>query len=762
MRIQPGNSRISPANVGVLAVLLLALLLTWFVLPSSQAQESLLNSPNRTIVKTIDQPDTRAHPAAYSSPNLATWLVMGSQPGSNFGTAVAYAGDIDNDGYQDVLVGANLYDGELPNQGQIATYYGTAAGLDLVPGELFSLPQEDAEYGRAVAAAGDVNNDGFADILSGAPYGGPDGRGVAYVDYGTPGGIQLGHTLIGQMPGDRFGFALAAADINNSGYTDVLVGAPGHEADGVTEAGAVFLYYGGPDGISDEPAWTVESFAAGGQLGYALAVGDFNGDGYPDIAIGAKHDSSSFPEAGAVFVFYGSAEGLPGDTYATPDNADWIYYGEEDFYFLGASLAAGDVNGNGFDDLIVGVPGYGFSGETWGGVYGFWGGLAGLGISFPDWSATEFEPDSWLGTAVALSDLNNNGLLDVLAGAPLAYTPVITTMVDPPGVVYAYMSSAFGPSSAHDWYLSSDRSGSQFGYALAASDDAPTNILVGAPQYSDLDGNNLGAVFGFNIAPMSTLTASNDSPTSLGNATSFAAFLENGESAEFEWAFGDGNMAAGQFVTHTYEQPRIYTAVVTATNPFGTTTAETTVIVNVRSEINPGSGGTLDFLSPMGWGINVEVPTGAVDRRIGLAYLPLDPNEIEEPLPPNASTYFFDIDPVELDPFNLYLPLILNEVITVTGQPETSLMAPSLANTWLGDDTFPFLLPITVTVTYTDTQIIGLDEEDLILTYWDSSIGAWLDAATTCDDPAPYVRDLANNRFTLQICHLSRFGMVGN
>lgn len=747
------NQLIRPA-VSVLVVLLLTFLLGASYLPPSLAQEG---ERRQTAVSA---------PSTYTLqtdlPAMANWMVLGEQADANFGTAVAYVGDLDGDGFADAVVGANLFSSDFSNQGEVSVYFGTAAGLSDFAEIALTLPEPNAQYGHAVAAAGDINADGYADMLTAAPYAGPEAEGKVFVDYGDAEGLLLGPVLMGQMPNSRFGFAVAAGDINGNSYTDVVVGAPGHQGDGVFDSGAVFLFYGGPTGISTEPDWMVESYEAGAQVGYALAVGDFNNDGYADIAIGAKTYDGNFTDAGAVFVFYGSAQGPAGGSFATLDNADWAYYGESNGHYFGAALAAGgDVIGNGADDLIVGAPGFGFSVDQYGAVYGFWGSATGLGTGSYNWFTSDYQVDSEMGTAVAIiPDITGNGYDEVLVGAPNGYPgislPVALAGGGQPGIVSLYLGGPFGLGSYRDMYLTSGQPGSRFGQALAASS---SGVLVGAPQYV-ADGEALGAVFGFAFSPISGLTAVNSSPTPLGEPTSFAAMLLDGGPAQFEWDFGDGNFGTGQFVEHTYDQPGLYTAVVTAISPFGTLMAETAVTINVTGDINPETGGTLDFISSMGWGINVTVPPNAVDRRIGLSFVPLDPNEIEEPLPPNASTYFFDIDPI-LD-YSIYLPYISNGDDVYSGSQLHSGSTTTIRSMAISQDRFDFLLPITVSVTYTDDQIPGLDEEELILVYWDAATGTWLDAATTCDDPAPYVRDPDNNQITLQICHLSRFSMVGD
>jgi hypothetical protein len=746
-------------RAGVAPLLFITLALFLMVGLIGHAASGALTAAANTVQHTAEPTGHIPQQQAVSSSqtNMATWFSLGPQPGANYGVAVAYAGDINNDGYEDALVGANWYDDFYPDQGQTLVYYGTAAGLPDNALQTMSAPVEGAEYGTAVTA-GDFNNDGFADTANGAPYGGPEEEGRVVIYHGTSSNLQYVMDLLGPMSNDRFGFALASGDVNGNGYDDLIVGAPGYQADGLSNSGAVLLYYGGPDGLSEEPGWMVESYQENGQLGYALAIGDFNDDGYADIAIGAKTFSANFVNMGAVFVFYGSAQGPAGGMEATLDNADWAAYGESADDYFGAALAAGDVNGNGVDDLIVGAPGFGFSVEQFGAVYGFWGSANGLGTGAFDWFASDYQPDSGLGTAVAIiPDINGDGTDEVLVGAPNGYPdsglPTLQGEEGRPGIVSLYLGGSPDPGFYRDLYLTSDRPGSRFGQSLAASS---SGILVGAPQYV-ADGQTLGAVFGFTFSPISGLTAVNSSPTPLGEPTSFAAFLDDGGPAQFDWDFGDGNFGTGQFVEHTYEIPGLYTAVVTAISPIGTLTAETAVTINVIGDIDPEQGGTLDYLSPTGWGINVIVPPNAVDRRTGLSYVPLNRAELEQPPPPNPSTYFFDLDPV-LGQTNIYLPYISNGT-----NPDAQLLnSPSLEPMAISQGRFDFLRPITVTIVYTDDQIPGLDEEDLILVYWDVNIGAWVDAITTCDDPGDYIRDPANNRVTLQICHLTRFGLSGN
>jgi hypothetical protein len=712
------------------------------------------------------------HQPATAATSGTEWKAVGFQPEANFGGTVTFVGDLNGDGYDDAVIGADSLDGDSPNQGMIFIYLGSASGLNQTYDISILLGEENSAYGRAIAPIGDLNGDGYADFAAGAPGASAD-TGLVIIDFGAESGVDLSIALVrfGWQAGEQFGSAIAAGDVNGDGFVDVLIGAPGHSLQ-TGPGGAAYLYFGGPNGLADQPGWTLVSNQPSSRLGEALTIADFNDDGFADIAVGAPLYDYDLPETGAVFVFYGSPQGLPGGANATPLNANWAVYGWSSFEHFGAALdASGSVNGDSFADLIVGAPGYGSAsfpnttgGEAWGGVYGFWGSETGLN-EWDDWFVTEYASGSQFGAAVTImGDLNQDGYDDVLIGAPQAY--FYNGMPDrspsgepPPGAAYLYLGDEFGPYYYWDAALSNEEPGSRFGHALAGGDpngNGFADILVGAPQYAE-SGVPYGAAYSFaGGGQLVGLTAVNNSPTTLGQPTSFAAFLEDGTLPQFEWYFGDGNYGSGQFVEHTYAQPGVYTATVYAYNPFNSLSADTTVVVNVNSVIDPDTGGSLGYISPAGWGITVTVPGGAVEQPVGLAFIPLNPDEIGEPLPLNPSRYFFDLDPVELPSTLLFLPYINGGGGDHDDDGGDALPGQITAVA----DTFPFLRPISLTLTYIDSQIPGLDENTLILTYWDGS--QWLDAATTCPNPFPYVRDPANNQITLQICHLSRFGMVGN
>jgi hypothetical protein len=224
---------------------------------------------------------------------------------------VATAGDVNGDGYADVIVGAPYYANGQTDEGRASVYHGSASGLSITAKWTAESDQADAKFGNAVATAGDVNGDGFADVIVGAPNydNGQTDEGRASVYHGSAGGLSATPNWTSESDQDsaKFGNSVAiAGDVNGDGYADVIVGAPNYD-NGQTDEGRVFVYHGSASGLSTTANWTAESDQASAYFGYSVATaGDVNGDGYADVIVGAPNYDNGQADEGRAFVYYGN------------------------------------------------------------------------------------------------------------------------------------------------------------------------------------------------------------------------------------------------------------------------------------------------------------------------------------------------------------------------------------------------------------------------------------------------------------------------
>ncbi len=298
--------------------------------------------------------------SAAGYPSVPTWSFESNSVGALLGTSVSFAGDVDNDGYMDVLVGAPGYGNGQSAEGRAYLFRGTASGvLASSPAWTFESNDANAELGASVAAAGDTDGDGRADVILGAPgdRAGATDRGAAYVFLGRAAGA-LGSVpavvLDGGQNSSRFGTSVSTAgDPNRDGFSDVLIGAPGWTS-GQPGEGAAFLFLGSNSGPFATAAWVSEGGLGNAEFGTAVAAaGDVNSDGFSDVLIGAPGFAAT-TLGGAVFVHFGSPGAAPFTT--TPQTVTLGTAGAG----LGRALAhAGDVNNDGFSDALVGAPGLG-------------------------------------------------------------------------------------------------------------------------------------------------------------------------------------------------------------------------------------------------------------------------------------------------------------------------------------------------------------------------------------------------------------------
>lgn len=344
---------------------------------------------------------------------IPAWTADGGQTGAWFGYSVASAGDVNGDGYADVIVGARLYDNVQVDEGRAFVYLGSSVGLGSVPAWTGEPDQSRASFGSSVASAGDVNHDGYGDVVVGAPdfdSASNTDEGRAFLYLGSAAGPSASPAWVAGSGrfSSAYGFSVASAgDVNGDGYADVIVGAPLFDNAGFPDEGRVFVYGGSAAGLSAEPVWTADGNKTQAQFGYSVAgAGDVTNDGIGDVIIGAPFDGS-----GRIAVYHGSRTGLASVANFTAK----FNKTPADF---GASVAGvGDVNGDGISDVAIGAPRAGDQTTPSAGIVRvYYGSRSGLGNP-PAFGVSETQPNALLGGSVAgAGDVNGDGLADIIAG----------------------------------------------------------------------------------------------------------------------------------------------------------------------------------------------------------------------------------------------------------------------------------------------------------------------------------------------------------
>lgn len=513
--------------------------------------------PRRPAHSSLEPLESRIAPAGVPTFELSTLdgasgFQLNGVAASDFsGISVSGAGDFNGDGFDDVLIGASRADQPVYDAGAAYLVFGKAGGFDPAF-ELSSLDGSNGfkirgpnsvlgQFGFSASGAGDVNGDGFDDIIIGLPRNTQAGQGAAVVIFGSGSAMGAefdlatlngsnGFKVTGTAADGEFGRAVSGAgDVNGDGLDDVIIGAYRAQTGA---GGAGYVVFGRASGFNASLSVSTlngaNGFAINGamgsdNLGFAVSgAGDFNGDGIGDVIIGSPNMFSTGSPTGASYVIYGKTTGFSAtvNAGALDGSNGFKLSGVAALDQTGSSVSsAGDLNGDGFDDIVIGAFRADPKGAGSGTSYVVFGGAGGFSADFQLASldgSNGFRIDGAgagdnAGRSVSRAgDINGDGLDDLLIGA-----------YGNPGAAYLIFGSAsgFGPQFDLAAFDKSDglrivrvNIGDGAGRSVSGAGDVNgdgfDDLIIGAPFADKPRAPDFGVSYGSAMSSLASLPGS--------------------------------------------------------------------------------------------------------------------------------------------------------------------------------------------------------------------------------------------------------------
>ena len=440
-------------------------------------------------------------------PEASDVVLWGAATGDEAGISVSGGGDLNSDGYDDIVIGAKHESTSATQAGAAYIVYGGAdlpEEMTLDAADVFLTGENSADKaGRTVQIVPDVNGDGAADLLIGAPSWDTATKaevGRMYIHFGggSSGSLSDADVLVkGQNGANYLSLGMTGGDLNGDGEGDVLVGAPGNDIGG-SNRGTIYVMYG-PVSAGEVNAGDMSDYITGesnaDEVGSVLDMFDHNGDGIDDLIVGAPKSDEGGTGAGSVYIVNGPVTGA-----LSLESADLQYTGESAADKFGTSVSSvGDLNDDGLDDLIAGAPGDDAEGPEAGAAYVIYGGAeAGGAMDDDDIYAVkvtgEDSDDQFGGNVVGDGDIDDDGNGDIMVSATFSGGEAKL------GSVYIMYGPFEGSLSAADADVrfegstDDDKLGNSLSFAGDVDGDGNTAVLIGAAQ-KDTTGVDAGGAY---------------------------------------------------------------------------------------------------------------------------------------------------------------------------------------------------------------------------------------------------------------------------